>query len=48
MDNLNITLIKWEQAYNQIRPYQALDYLTLAEYIQMYHPNMTSIESHMY
>jgi transposase InsO family protein len=48
LDNLNITLYKWERVYNQIRPYQALDYLTPAEYIQMYHPNVALIESHMY
>jgi putative transposase len=48
LDKLNIALYKWERVYNQIRPHQALDYLTPAEYIQKYHPNVTSIESHMY
>jgi len=48
LDKLNIALYKWERVYNQIRPHQALDYLTPAEYIQKYHPLVTSIESHMY
>jgi putative transposase len=48
LDKLNIALYKWERIYNQIRPHQALDYLTPAEYIQKYHPNVTSIKSHMY
>ena len=48
LDKLNIALYKWEWVYNQIRPHQALDYLTPAEYIRKYHPNVTSIKSHMY
>jgi hypothetical protein len=39
---------KRERVYNQIRPHQALDYWTPAEYIQKYHPLVTSPESHMY
>jgi putative transposase len=48
LDKLNISLYKWERVYNHIRPHQALDYLTPAEYIKKYHPLMTSPESHMY
>ena len=48
LDRLNIALYQWERVYNQIRPHQALDYLTPAEYIQKYHPLVTSPESHMY
>lgn len=48
LDKLNIALYKWELVYNQIRSLQALDYLTPAEYIRKYHPNVTSIKSHMY
>jgi putative transposase len=47
LDKLNIALYKWERVYNQIRPHQALDYLTPAEYIQKYHPSVASLESHM-
>jgi transposase InsO family protein len=42
------TLINKERFYNQIRPHQALDYLTPAEYINKYHPEVTSEKSHMY
>ncbi len=48
LDKLNIALYKWERVYNLIRPHQALDYLTPAEYIRTYHPRLTSPESHMY
>jgi putative transposase len=48
LEKLNIALYKWERVYNQIRPHQALDYLTPAEYINKYHPHVTSNESHMY
>jgi transposase InsO family protein len=48
LDKLNIALYKWERVYNQIRPHQALDYLTPAEYINKYHPLVISRESHMY
>jgi putative transposase len=48
LEKLNIALYQWEWVYNQIRPHQALDYLTPAEYIQKYHPSLTSPESHMY
>lgn len=48
LDKLNIALYQWERVYNQIRPHQALDYLTPAEYINKYHPLVTSNESHMY
>jgi transposase InsO family protein len=48
LDKLNIALYKWERVYNQIRPHQALDYLTPAEYIKKYYPLVTSPESHMY
>jgi transposase InsO family protein len=46
--NLYIALYKWEKVYNQIRPHQALDYLTPAEYINRDHPHVISIESDMY
>jgi putative transposase len=48
LEKLNIALYKWERVYNHIRPHQALGYLTPAEYINKYHPGVTSIESHMY
>lgn len=48
LEQLNIDLYKWERVYNQVRPHQALDYLTPAEYIQKYHPQMISQKSHMY
>jgi len=48
LDKLNIALYKWERVYNQIRPHQALDYLTPDEYIKKYHPDVISIKSHMY
>jgi putative transposase len=48
IEKLNIALYQWERVYNQIRPHQALDYLTPAEYIQKYHPNVISKKSHMY
>jgi putative transposase len=48
LDKLNIALYQWERVYNQIRPHQALDYLTPAEYINKYHPLVTSKKSHMY
>lgn len=48
LDELNIALYQWERVYNQIRPHQALDYLTPAEYIQKYHPEVISKKSHMY
>jgi len=48
LEKLNIALYKWERIYNHIRPHQALDYLTPAEYILKYHPNLTSHLSHMY
>jgi putative transposase len=48
LDRLNIDLYQWERVYNQIRPHQALDYLTPAEYIQKYHPDLISKKSHMY
>lgn len=48
LEKLNIALYKWERVYNQIRPHQALDYLTPAEYINKYHPGVTFFESHMY
>jgi len=48
IESLNIELYKWERVYNQIRPHQALDYLTPAEYINKYHPHVTSKKSHMY
>lgn len=48
LEKLNIALYKWERIYNHIRPHQALDYLTPAEYIQKYHPDVTSHPSHMY
>jgi putative transposase len=48
LDKLNIALYKWERVYNQIRPHQALDYLTPSEYINKYHPHVISIKSHMY
>ena len=47
IERLNIDLYKWERVYNQIRPHQALDYLTPAEYINKYHPDVTSKKSHM-
>ena len=48
LEKLNIDLYKWERVYNQVRPHQALDYLTPAEYIQKYHPQVISQKSHMY
>lgn len=48
LEKLNIALYKWERVYNQIRPHQALGYLTPAEYIKKYHPGVTSKKSHMY
>lgn len=48
LEKLNIALYKWERVYNQIRPHQALDYLTPAEYINKYYPEVTSRKSHMY
>jgi putative transposase len=48
LEKLNIALYKWERVYNQIRPHQALDYLTPQEYIIKYYPNVTSKKSHMY
>jgi len=48
VEALNIALYPWERVYNHIRPHQALDYLTPAEYIQKYHPNLISKKSHMY
>ena len=48
IEKLNIDLYKWERVYNQIRPHQALDYLTPAEYINKYYPDVTSKKSHMY
>jgi transposase InsO family protein len=48
LEKLNIALYKWERVYNHIRPHQALDYLTPAEYIDKYHPDLTSPSSHMY
>lgn len=48
IEKLNIELYKWERVYNQIRPHQALDYLTPAEYINKYYPDVTSKLSHMY
>ena len=48
LEKLNIALYKWERVYNQIRPHQALDYLTPAEYINKYHPSVISKKSHMY
>jgi putative transposase len=48
LEKLNIDLYKWERVYNQIRPHQALDYLTPAEYINKYHPQVISHESHLY
>lgn len=48
IEKLNIELYKWERIYNQIRPHQALDYLTPAEYINKYYPDVTSKKSHMY
>jgi transposase InsO family protein len=48
IDKLNIDLYKWERIYNQVRPHQALDYLTPAEYINKYYPDVTSKKSHMY
>lgn len=48
IDKLNIDLYKWERIYNQVRPHQALDYLTPAEYINKYYPDVTSNKSHVY
>jgi len=48
LDKLNIALYKWERVYNQIRPHQALDYLTPAEYINKNYPDVISQKSHMY
>ena len=48
LEKLNISLYQWERVYNHIRPHQALDYLTPAEYINKNYPHVTSIKSHMY
>jgi putative transposase len=48
IEQLNIALYKWERIYNQVRPHQALDYLTPKEYIQKYYPQLTPRKSHMY
>lgn len=48
LEKLNIDLYKWERVYNEIRPHQALDYLTPAEYINKYYPDVPSKKSHMY
>jgi len=48
LEKLNIALYQWERVYNQIRPHQALDYLTPSEYINKNYPNVTSTKSHMY
>jgi transposase InsO family protein len=51
LPSLNQALEKWEYIYNHIRPHQALDGKTPAEYIKHYHPEMASKMaqlSHMY
>lgn len=48
LDDLNIDLYKWERVYNYVRPHQALDYLTPAEYIKINYPDLISKKSHMY
>lgn len=45
LDKLNIAQYKKERVFDQIRPHQALDYLTHAEDIKKYTPNVISIES---
>jgi transposase InsO family protein len=44
LDKLNIALYKWERVYNQVRPHQALDYLTPQEYIQKLFPTWLNQE----
>lgn len=42
-------LLEWEHIYNLVRPHQALDYRTPAEYLRQCHPELTPIAplSHM-
>jgi putative transposase len=47
LEPLNIALYKWERIYNQIRPHQALDYLTPKEYIHKHYPELIPKKSHM-
>jgi putative transposase len=49
LPNLNQALNQWEKAYNWVRPHQALDGRTPAEYLIQCHPEMAPIPqlSHM-
>ena len=46
--SLNLVLQEWERIYNQVRPHQALDNLSPAEYIRLHHPSISPNLSHMY
>ena len=48
ISSVNQALRKWETVYNTVRPHQALDGLTPAEYLKHYHPGLTPKLSHMY
>lgn len=45
---LNQALGAWEQTYNTVRPHQALDGHTPAEYLRKHHPELAPQLSHMY
>jgi putative transposase len=49
LPTLTIALQHWERLYNTIRPHQALDNLTPAEYLRLHHPELASspLPSHM-
>lgn len=46
LKTLNPALLDWERVYNRIRPHQALDWKTPAEYLTECHPEMAQL-SHM-
>jgi putative transposase len=49
LPSLNIALQQWEHIYNTVRPHQALDNRTPAEYLRDRHPELASspLLSHM-
>lgn len=46
LKSLNLALLDWERVYNHVRPHQALDWKTPAEYLDERHPEMAPL-SHM-
>lgn len=46
LDALNPALVDWERVYNTVRPHQALDWKTPAEYLSECHPETAQL-SHM-